>query len=64
MLGDYMQYNERPSDRRSKSKTTAGSGEKLSGSEDLLAVPELSAALDEEDGYDPYNHPIDRRFLE
>lgn len=64
MLGDYMDYNARPPSRKSRnpSNRDTDAGDKLL--DRLGFSKEQDLGFDEEDGYDPYNHPIDRRFLE
>ncbi len=64
MLGDYMDYNARPSSRDSRNPSNRDTDAGVEMLERLGFTEEPALGYDEEDGYDPYNHPIDRRFIE
>lgn len=62
MLGDYMKFNARPTDW--KAATDAPSAKKADEEKPARrAVPEFASTLEAEEGYNPYDHHIDRRFI-
>lgn len=65
MLGDYLKYNAGPVDwiAPPKKSDRTGSSENKN-KQKQRSVPDYASTDDEEDGYDPYNHPIERRILE
>lgn len=63
MLGDYLKYNARPTDWKAAPEAPKKAEPEVQESKRRI-VPEFASTLEAEEGYNPYDHPIDRRFLE
>lgn len=63
MLGDYLKYNARPTDWKAAPETTEKVKPEANKPQRRI-VPEFASTIEAEEGYNPYDHPIDRRFLE
>ncbi len=61
MLGDYFKFNARPTDWKAAPDKSQKEAPKAP---ERRAVPEFASTIEAEEGYNPYDHPIDRRFLE
>ena len=64
MLGDYMDYNARPDESDALKNKPQIAIKRSEDSGHVAIVLDSDLDVEDEDGYDPYDHPIDRRFLE
>ncbi len=64
MLGDYLKYNRPRVDWSAQPDRTERNDAVSRDSAEKEPIPAYAAEQEHEDGYDPYNHPIDRRILE
>ena len=65
MLGDYLEYRARPVDWSAPPEKEDSSEAAWQDDEhEKNTVADYASNEDHEDGYDPYNHPIERRILE